>query len=174
MKPKSIIAFATALTLLGQPAVAQTIILARHGEKVDASADPLLSEAGQARAQALAAAVVQARLTHVFSTPLQRTRGTAAPAAQAADLEIQTLSLDGGGAAHIARTASILRALGPDDTALVVGHSNTIPEIARALGLTDTAAMSDCEYDRLIVVRLKADGAAQAVTGRYGAPTQPC
>lgn len=174
MMLKSIVACTGALALLAPPVAAQTIILARHGEKADSSSDPLLNEAGQARAQALAAAVAQAGLTHVFSTPLQRTRDTAAPAAQAAGLQIETLSLDGGGAAHIARTAATLRALGPDDTALVVGHSNTIPEIARALGLADTAAMSDCEYDRLIVVRLNAQGAARAVASRYGAPTQPC
>ena len=31
----------------------------------------------------------------------------------------------------------------------------------------------DCEYDRLYVIELK-EGAARAVTGRYGAPSEPC
>lgn len=171
MKPLS--AAVAALVLMAQPVAAQTVILVRHAEKVDASADPALSEAGAARAQALAAVTAQAGLTHVYSTPLQRTRLTATPAAEAAGLTIETLDLSGGGAAHIARTAGILRGLDDDDVVLVVGHSNTVPAIARALGVAEVADMSDCEYDRLIVIELK-EGAARAVTGRYGAPSEPC
>ena len=84
MKPLS--AAVAALILVAQPVSAQTVILVRHAEKVDASADPLLSEPGVMRAQALAAVTAQADLTHVYSTPLQRTRLTAAPAAEAAGL----------------------------------------------------------------------------------------
>lgn len=174
---KTLFAAAAALMLAGtltvQPVLAQTVILVRHAEKVDASADPLLSEAGTTRAQALVAVTAQAGLTHVYSTPLQRTRLTATPSAEAAGLEVQTLSLEGGGAAHVARTAETLKELDDDAVVLVVGHSNTVPAIARALGVPDVADMSDCEYDRLIVIELK-EGAARAVTGRYGAPTEPC
>ena len=170
---KHLFAAVAALVLTAQPALAQTIILVRHAEKVDASADPLLSEAGQARARSLAAAIAEAGLTHVWSTPLQRTRLTATPAAEAEGLTVQTLDLTGGGAAHIARTVETLRGLGADDVALLVGHSNTVPAIARALGVAGVADMSDCEYDRLYVIELK-EGAARAVTGRYGAPSEPC
>ena len=170
---KRLLAAVVALALTSHAAAAQTVILVRHAEKVDASADPLLSEAGLARAQALAAVTAQAGLTHVYSTPLQRTRLTATPAAEAAGLTVETLDLSGGGAAHIARTAETLRGLDDDDVALVVGHSNTVPAIARALGVAEVADMSDCEYDRLIVIELK-DGAARVVTGRYGAASGTC
>ena len=170
---KRLLAAVVALALTSQAAAAQTVILVRHAEKVDASADPLLSEAGLARAQALAVVTAQAGLTHVYSTPLQRTRLTATPAAEAAGLTVETLDLSGGGAAHIARTAETLRGLDDDDVALVVGHSNTVPAIARALGVAEVADMSDCEYDRLIVIELK-DGAARVVTGRYGAASGTC
>lgn len=170
---KHLFAAVVALTLAAQPVLAQTVILVRHAEKVDASADPLLSEAGQARAQALAAVSAEAGLTHVFSTPLQRTRLTATPAAEAAGLTVGTLDLTGGGAAHIARTVETLRGLDAGDVALVVGHSNTVPAIARALGVRNAADMSDCEYDRLYVIELE-EGAARAVTGRYGAPSGTC
>jgi phosphohistidine phosphatase SixA len=155
------------------PAAAQTVILARHGEKADASADPLLSEAGVARSEALALAVARAGVTHVFSTPLQRTRLTGGPAAAAAGVDVRPVSLEGGGAAHIARMTETLKALGSDDVALVVGHSNTVPAIAEALGVAGVSAISDCEYDRLIVIDMDG-GAVRAVTGRYGAPTAPC
>ena len=49
---KHLFAAVAILALTAQPVLAQTVILVRHAEKVDASADPLLSEAGQARAQA--------------------------------------------------------------------------------------------------------------------------
>jgi broad specificity phosphatase PhoE len=65
--------FATTLSLLtAGSSVAQTVILVRHAEKVDASADPVLSEAGQRRAFDLAVALGDADLTHVFTSPLQR------------------------------------------------------------------------------------------------------
>ena len=53
---------------------------------------------------------------------------------------------------------------------LVVGHSNTIPLIARALGYADAADMPECEYDRMTVLHLMGEGAHGEVS-RYGAPT---
>ena len=47
--------------------------------------------------------------------------------------------------------------------ALVVGHSNTTPELARLLCQCVIADMEDSEYDRLIVVSISA-GKARAET----------
>jgi broad specificity phosphatase PhoE len=70
--------FAAALSLIAAGAAsAQTVILVRHAEKVDNSNDPALSGEGEARATALAVALSAADLTHIFVTPLQRTRLTA-------------------------------------------------------------------------------------------------
>jgi broad specificity phosphatase PhoE len=162
---------ATALSLLSvSPAIAQTVILVRHGEKADASADPVLSEAGQARANALAQAVADARPGHVFTSPLQRTRLTAGPAAKLHSVSIEPVGMDGGAAAHVADITARVRALPDDAVVLVVGHSNTIPLIARALGYKAAADMPECEYDRLTVLDLHGDRTT-AVVGRYGTPT---
>ncbi|MBX3475983.1 MAG: histidine phosphatase family protein [Brevundimonas sp.] len=166
-------ALAAAMALAASAAAAQTVILVRHGEKVDDSADAALSEAGLARAQALAQVVRQAGITQVFSTPLQRTRATVAPAAQAAGLPLRDLDLEGGVAVHAARTAATLRALAADDIALVAGHSNTIPDIVRALGVTDAADIADCEFDRLTLIELD-EGAPRVIIARYGAPSGTC
>ena len=89
--------FATTLSLMtAGSSVAQTVILVRHAEKVDASADPVLSEAGQRRAFDLAVALGDADLTHVFTSPLQRTVLTARPAAEAHAINPEVISFEGG------------------------------------------------------------------------------
>jgi len=163
--------FATTLSMMtAGSSVAQTVILVRHAEKVDASADPVLSEAGQRRAFDLAVALGDADLTHVFTSPLQRTVLTARPAAEAHAINPEVISFEGGTEAHVRRVADRVRALPDDAVVLVVGHSNTVPLIAGALGETGPSEMRDCEYDRLIVIPVEDDGNSPAVITRYGEP----
>jgi broad specificity phosphatase PhoE len=164
-----------AILALTAPAasLAQTVVIVRHAEKVDDSKDPDLSEAGRARAAALAEALKGARLTLVLATPLKRTVQTGFPAAQAAGLVPTPVPLDGGVAAHAARVAEAARAVGPDATVLVVGHSNTVPDIARALGDPAPEALTDCDYDRMTVIQLGGP-APKAIHARYGVRTESC
>ena len=163
--------FATTLSLMtAGSSVAQTVILVRHAEKVDASADPVLSEAGRRRAFDLAVALGDADLTHVFTSPLQRTVLTARPAAEAHAINPEVISFEGGTEAHVRRVADRVRALPDDAVVLVVGHSNTIPLIAGALGETGPSEMRDCEYDRLILIPVEDDGDSPAIITRYGEP----
>lgn len=164
-----LLATALSLTTLGS-AMAQTVILVRHAEKVDASADPALSEAGQRRAMDLAVALSDSDLTHVLTSPLQRTVLTARPAAEAHAITPEAISFEGGTPAHILRIAERIRSLPDDAVVLVVGHSNTVPLIAAALGETGPSEMADCEYDRLTVISVEDDGDSPAVIGRYGEP----
>lgn len=162
---------ATALSLLtATSAMAQTVVLVRHAEKIDQSADPALSEAGQARAEALATLMTDRHPALILSSPLQRTRLTAQPTADAHELTIDAVPLDGGAAAHVAAVAERVRAMPSDATVMVVGHSNTIPLIARALGYAEAADMPECEYDRLTVLQLDG-GSVSSRVQRYGAPT---
>jgi broad specificity phosphatase PhoE len=162
----------TAVSLLtATSALAQTVYLVRHGEKADASADPVLSEAGQARAVALATALAEAHPGHVFTSPLQRTRLTAAPTAAFHSVTVEPIALDGGAAAHVAAIAGRVHALPEDAVVLIVGHSNTVPLIARALGYAEAADMPECEYDRMTTLHLMGDTAAHGQVTRYGAPT---
>jgi len=162
---------AAALSLAAAlPAMAQTVVIVRHAEKVDASADPLLSEAGQARARALAAELADAHPSLVLTSPLQRTILTGAPTAEYHSAPAEIISLQGGGAAHIAATVARVRALPEDATVLIVGHSNTVPLIARALGYAEAADMPECEYDRMTVLHLNG-ASAHGVVSRYGEPT---
>jgi broad specificity phosphatase PhoE len=160
-----------ALAVAGS-AHAQTVVLVRHGEKAEGN-DPELSAAGQARAQALMGELKGMRLTRILATPPKRTQQTGAPTAAAAGLTVEPVSLEGGGVAHIARVAAEVRKAKAGETVLVVGHSNTVPEIARALGDPAPVALTDCDYDSLTVIDLSKT--PPAVTHkRYGAPTKAC
>ena len=169
MMKRLLLAAAVSLLTAGS-AMAQTVVLVRHAEKVDASADPALSEAGQARAQALSEALADMHPVLVLTSPLQRTRLTAAPTAGYHSAPVEAVSLEGGGAAHVAATVARVRALPDDAVVLIVGHSNTVPLIARALGYAEAADMPECEYDRMTVLHLMGD-AAHGEVGRYGTPT---
>ncbi|WP_374599010.1 histidine phosphatase family protein [Brevundimonas sp.] len=161
---------ATVATLvLSNPAVAQTVILVRHAEKADQSTDPVLSEAGQARAEALAARLSTISVDLILTSPLQRTGLTATPVAEANGLQPEAISLEGGTEAHVAAVVERIKAQPEDTNVLVVGHSNTIPLIARALGQS-VPDMADCEYDRLLTIHLEGQGVF-GVTTRYGVPS---
>ena len=143
-----------------------TFILVRHAEKgTDDARDPSLSDTGRARADRLARLLSDAPLTAVYATVYRRTQQTAQAVADGHGIGVTTYD------AKMADTAfaSQLRATHARGTVLVVGHSNTIPLIARALGqsVPDTA---DCEYDRLLTIHLEGQGVF-GVTTRYGIPS---
>lgn len=162
------------VAIVAGPIAAQTVIVVRHAEKMSDSGDPPLSEAGQARAQALAEALRDAGITHVVTTSLRRTIQTGAPTAQAAAVVPTSIDVSSGGAAHIAQVAGFVQALPDEAIVLVVGHSNTVPEIARALGDPEPEMLTDCDYDRLVVLTLHDEAAPHVIRGRYGAPSEAC
>lgn len=163
------LAATTAALLLAGSAVAQTVILVRHAEKViEQNPDPALTEAGQARALVLSQVLADAGVTRVLSTPFVRTRETGRPTAEAAGLTVTELS---GGA--VAPFVEAVRAGAPEDVFLIVGHSNTVDRIAQALGDVHPETLTDCDYDRLWVLTLNGDQ-TRVVRGRYGAATAPC
>jgi phosphohistidine phosphatase SixA len=88
-----------------------------------------------------------AGITHVYTTDLKRTIETAAQLAAATDLRAEQLP-----AADTQALVARLAALGPRDRALVVGHSNTVPELIRALRSDTPVTVPDEEYDNLFIV----------------------
>ena len=160
---------AAALSLLtGASAMAQTVYIVRHAEKADASADPVLSAAGTERAGALAAALADAHPDLILVSPLQRTALTGAPTAEYHDAVPVVIPFEGGVAGQVAATVARVRAQPSDAVVLVVGHSNTVPLIARALGYAEAGDMPECEFDRMTVVHLMGESAHGQVS-RYGA-----
>ncbi len=171
---RRLIAIALAPVLFASSALAQTVVIVRHGEKVAPNGDPDLSAAGQVRALALAQALSGARVAMVLATPLKRTQQTAGPTAQAAGVTVIPVPFDGGDAAHAQRLADQARKASADSTVLIVGHSNTVANIATALGDTAAQAPTDCEYDQMTVIQLAGTAPPKVVHARYGAPTAAC
>jgi phosphohistidine phosphatase SixA len=141
---------AVALCLLAvssRAAAQEAVYVVRHAERADQSADSLLSPAGIARAALLARMLRDAGITHVFTSELRRTIETAGPLVAALHLTPQKLN-----GTDVPALAAKLSALGAHDRALVVGHSNTVPEILRALHVGTPITIADSEFDNLFIV----------------------
>jgi phosphohistidine phosphatase SixA len=139
------------------------IFLVRHAERAeDGTDDPHLAEEGRVRAALLAALLRDAGITHIYSTDLHRTRETAAPLADRAGLAVEIH--DAGDPATFAA-----RLRDTPGRHLVVGHSNTTPELVLALGGDPGSAMETMEYDRLYLVAVGPQG-VNTVLLRFGAP----
>lgn len=165
----SMLILSLAFALPAAAADSIVVVVVRHAEKAtDDPRDPTLSEAGQARAAALAKALEHAGLDAAYSTQYRRTRLTAEPAAKAAGLKVNVRPIDGSNAATYAGDlARDLRALPAGSTALVVGHSNTVPDLVQAISGQAAAPMPETEFDRYTVITLDADGKARVSTSRY-------
>ena len=147
-----------------------TVYLVRHAEKGTTPAgDPPLTEAGMARARALAALLADSGVTAVITTDLVRTKDTGQPLAMARKIVPLVVSVRGTGtAAHVTAVADAVRSQG-GGAVLVVGHSNTIPMIIEALGGGPQLPICDAAYANLFTMRLNSGGAPKLTSGKYGA-----
>ena len=145
------------------------VIVVRHAEKAtDDARDPSLSSAGMERAQMLASRLAGLPLAAAYATPFQRTQLSAAPAASAAGIEVtvrEFVSRDPDEDAVALREQLLRDHRG--EAVLVVGHSNTVPAIVEALSGRAAEPMPETEFDRLSIVRLRADGSARLSVERY-------
>ena len=119
--------------------------LVRHAEKVDESEDPLLSEVGLQRAQTLASLLRDAQIERIYSSDFVRTRDTAAPLMEALGIKMSLYDPD-----NLPDLAKELRSV--PGRYLIVGHSDTTPELARLLGADPGSDIARNEYDRLYVL----------------------
>lgn len=124
------------------------VVIVRHAEKANNDPkDPDLSEAGHARADALARVLKDAHVTAIFTTELKRTQQTAAPLSKSTGIAPIIVP-----AKDYATLISKLHQV--RGNALVVGHGNTIPDIIKTLGIDTPVQISDEDYTDLFVVAL--------------------
>lgn len=121
----------------------QTWYLVRHFEK-QLGDNPSLTETGKDRAEKLAAFFSDKSLNSIYSTNYNRTLETATPVAELKSLTIQSYD-----PRQLIKFAVELKTL---DHVLVVGHSNTTPELLGLMGGA-TVTIEESEYGTLYIVK---------------------
>ena len=148
-----------------------TVIFVRHAEKATVPADdPGLSAAGKQRAAELARQLVDADVVAgvdaIYATPFRRTEETAQPVATALGLPITSY--------EAANTETIIDEIvrtHKGKIILVVGHSNTVPEMIGNMGASKKVpGIDENEYDNLYVVSIPWFGKTKTIRLRYGVP----
>lgn len=124
------------------------IFIVRHAEKsTSPAADPRLSAEGEQRAESLKALLAGSGITTIVTSKATRTKQTAGPLATAAGITPVIDAMDDAGA-----LARRLRAALAGGNVLVVGHSNTIPDLLEAMGHPAKIDIDDDEFDNLFIV----------------------
>lgn len=144
-----------------------TVILVRHAEKDRSDPhdnDPRLTDEGHARAAELVHVLGDAGIDVIYSTPYRRTRDTARPLAKHLGLDLTKAPVGN----HAEGMARRIRERHAGQTVLVSGHSNTTPEVARALGVESVPIIEDHVFDELWVITIAADSTASMTRLKYG------
>lgn len=145
------------------PADVTTVYVVRHAETGSTATDPPLDATGQARAQTLAGLLADAGIELVIASQFMRTQQTGTPTATTAGLIVTVHAVAGTG--YGAELATQVKTAAPH-AALIVGHSNTVPETVQAFTGTAVAPIAETEFDRLYTITVTATGAT-AVESSY-------
>jgi phosphohistidine phosphatase SixA len=154
-----------------------TVFLIRHAERGQEPAqDPALTEAGRARAEALARLLSGAGVKAVYTSQYARTQQTAEPLAKLLGVPVEPVALALKPDKPREVTEQSIRELKAKVEAhaggavLVVGHTNSVPDLIRELGGDVVPTMDENKFDDLFVVTVHAPGRAKVVQLKYGAP----
>lgn len=179
----------TSATLQEVVADTTVVLVVRHAERASDAPNSDLSPAGLARADAIAAIARSLGVQAVYATDFCRTAQTAQPTAIALGVPVRIVAtgnvnarLDDCSPAIAARwdavaeptPGGIAKRVLEERSAtvvLVVGHSNTVPAIATALGARvcpeliapdaqDRCWLTEDRHDDLFIVRVPVDGGA--------------
>ncbi len=135
---------------------ANIIYLTRHAEKLDSGSNPSLSDAGKLRAENIASMLKNAKINTIYSTSYNRTLETAAPLSELISVGVQAYD-----PFDLTGFAASLKTL--NGNTMVVGHSNTTPELVGLLGGEAGSAIDESEYDRLYQLIFNQDGSVTTV-----------
>jgi phosphohistidine phosphatase SixA len=141
-----------------------TFFIVRHTEKAsDGTKDPPLTVEGKARAIELAEILKDANVDALFASEYQRTQLTLKPISDMMNIPITVVSARD-------TEALIEKAIQKGKVVAIAGHSNTVPDIVKALTGQEFTITED-EHDALFVVTRYRKGTATVVRLRYGEPS---
>ncbi|HSK63907.1 MAG TPA: phosphoglycerate mutase family protein [Pyrinomonadaceae bacterium] len=153
-----------------------TVFLIRHAERADEPRqDPPLTEKGTARSQKLARLLGAAGIKAIYTSQFARTKLTVEPLAKQLGITPTALSLklDPSNPRQIAEESTketvdkILSHAG--GSVLIVGHSNSIPDVVKMLGADVTPTIDEKKFDDLFIVTVYGKGKAKVTHLKYGA-----
>jgi phosphohistidine phosphatase SixA len=155
----------------------QRFYVVRHAEKFVLTKDsagmmvsnPPLSEPGKVRSFVLRGELQHKKISHIFSTNYTRTKSTAQPLSDTLGIPVQIYSPSKDSAAAFDARVKALKG-----NVLIVGHSNTVDDIANKLtGRTVVPGdLPETEYDNLFIITKK--GKKWLFERRkYGYPSNP-
>ena len=121
------------------------LYLVRHAEKAAGGFDPGLTDFGRTRAEFMADWYSGKNVQAVWSSEFRRTRNTAKPLADRLGLNIQVYDPRN-------QATLVEQLLAAEVNAVVVGHSNTVPELAALLCRCEVVPMSDTDYERSFAI----------------------
>ena len=152
-------------SLVATDSTTTTVIVVRHAERNTTlvGADPPLSATGVLRAQALRHALKDAGVAAIYVTPYLRNRQSAEPLATALGESLTVVY-------EVEETVRRLRTRHRGQTVLVVGHSDTVPQIVASLTRRPFPTPGHIAYDGMWVVTVAEDGGASLLALRYGSP----
>lgn len=141
-----------------------TLLIVRHADRQNAA--DALSAAGLARAQELVHAAEKAGIVAIYRSNTNRNAQTAAPLAAALGITPVVYPAN-----DVDPLVEGIFADHPGQTVLVVGHSNTVPQIIAAAGGPELPNLGETEFDDLFVLKAcRCRGsAATLVNLQYGA-----
>lgn len=151
-----------------------TVFLVRHAEKAaNPPEDPPLLEAGSIRSQELARVLGKAGIKAIYTSQFLRTKQTAEPLAKQLGIAIIDVPIKMSASNPREVSQESIKELAEKvnqragENALIVGHSNTVPEVIKALGGDVVPTIDEKEFDNLFVVTVYGKGKAKVTHLKY-------
>ena len=144
-----------------------TVILIRHAERLSVppgNNDPHLSAAGKSRAKLLLHVLSEASVSAIYTSEFIRTNETAQPLAD----ELGLSPIKATDAQDIQNDILLNHA---GKTVLVVGHTDTVPEVIRLLGDNSGHEIDDDEFDNMFIATVLGESSVRVTRLKYGDPT---
>ena len=146
--------------------VGTTIILIRHADSTSSNnSEPSLNVKGCARAQTLIHILGKSGIEAIYHSDTIRSKETAAP------LVAHLPSIAKKQIVKAPEIQNNILANHAGKAVLVIGHSNTVPDLIYLLSGVRMPPINDSEFDNLFIVKVLGPGQASVTSLKYGKPT---
>lgn len=179
-----VLAFLFTLAVPAQPNVAPapfkvtTVILVRHAEKQatppgNPPEGPPLTNEGKVRAKNLARMLGKAGVKAIITSQYLRTRETAQPLADVIGIAPVAVKLDPDPANSNRISEQSIKKIVEQiqqhagETVLVVGHTNSLPQLIGKLGGPSISDIPESDFDNLFILTIYAKDKAKLVQLKY-------